>query len=81
VRATGAWWPRMSANCASRPPSGDGALLLEFESGFFASRQVPTGERHVRDAAAGAEPVQRRDLPDVLVAPVQGATVWSAPPQ
>jgi hypothetical protein len=41
---------------------GDRALLLEFESGFFGSREEPAGAQCVRDAAAGAEPVQRRDL-------------------
>jgi len=48
-------------------PFGDRAgLRLEFESAFFASREGPAGARYVRDAAAGAEPVQRRDLHGVL---------------
>jgi hypothetical protein len=36
-------------------PFGDRALLLEFESGFFASREGPAGARYIRDAAAGAD--------------------------
>jgi hypothetical protein len=62
VRLPGRGGPGMSAKLHLEAPFGDRALLLELDSGFFASREGLAGARYVRDAAAGTEPVHRRDL-------------------
>ena len=59
---------------------GDRALLLEFESGFFASREGPRAHDTFATQRLGPSRYSAETYVEVLVAPVQGATVWSAPP-
>ena len=61
MRASGAWWARMSANRTSRLSSVTGRCC---SSSNRASSQAVKGRRahDTFEARAGAEPVQRRDL-------------------
>jgi hypothetical protein len=75
VRATGAWW----ANCTSR---------LRWVTGRCCSSSNRASSQAVKDRRAHDTFATRRLAPsrysgtyvEVLVAPVRGATVWSAPP-
>ena len=61
-------------------PFSDRGLVLEFESGFFQAVKDRRAHDTFTTRRLGPSRYSAETYVEVLVAPVRGATVWSAPP-